>query len=91
MAAYKLGLMVRRRPAPGGHAVDDPKLPGAGRRAHPRDCYAGGVGLAAVCDIRRRDQPRVQFRLSEARLGLLPQTTIGDLSARAMGEKAARR
>ncbi len=37
------------------------------------DCYAGGVGLAAVCDILVAAEP-VEFCLSEARLGLLPAT-----------------
>ncbi len=37
------------------------------------DCYAGGVGLAAVCDVLVAADG-VQFCLSEARLGLLPAT-----------------
>ena len=53
------------------------------------DCYAGGVGLAAVCDIRVASST-VQFCLSEAKLGLLP-ATIGPYVVRAMGESAARR
>ena len=53
------------------------------------DCYAGGVGLAAVCDVRRRPT-RAHFCLSEARLGLLP-ATISPYVIRAMGEQAARR
>ncbi len=53
------------------------------------DCYAGGVGLAAVCDIRVAANG-VTFCLSEARLGLLP-ATIGPYVVRAMGESAARR
>ena len=53
------------------------------------DCYAGGVGLAAVCDVRIAAQG-VHFCLSEARLGLLP-ATIGPYVVRAMGESAARR
>ncbi len=53
------------------------------------DCYAGGVGLAAVCDIVVAAEP-VQFCLSEARLGLLP-ATIGPYVIRAMGERAAHR
>ena len=53
------------------------------------DCYAGGVGLAAVCDIRVAARG-VTFCLSEARLGLLP-ATIGPYVVRAMGESAARR
>ena len=53
------------------------------------DCYAGGVGLAAVCDIRVAAQG-VIFCLSEARLGLIP-ATIGPYVVRAIGESAARR
>ncbi len=53
------------------------------------DCYAGGVGLAAVCDIRVAASGAT-FCLSEARLGLLP-ATIGPYVVRAMGESASRR
>lgn len=53
------------------------------------DCYAGGVGLAAVCDVVVAAES-VQFCLSEARLGLLP-ATIGPYVIRAMGERAAHR
>ena len=53
------------------------------------DCYAGGVGLAAVCDVRVAAQG-INFCLSEARLGLLP-ATISPYVVRAMGEQAARR
>ncbi len=53
------------------------------------DCYAGGLGLAAVCDIRIATDG-VTFCLSEARLGLLP-ATISPYVVRAMGEQAARR
>ncbi len=53
------------------------------------DCYAGGVGLAAVCDVLIAADT-MQFCLSEARLGLLP-ATIGPYVVRAMGEQAARR
>ena len=53
------------------------------------DCYAGGLGLAAVCDV-LVVADTVQFCLSEARLGLLP-ATIGPYVIRAMGEQAARR
>jgi methylglutaconyl-CoA hydratase len=53
------------------------------------DCYAGGVGLAAVCDVVLAAEG-MQFCLSEARLGLLP-ATIGPYVVRAMGEQAARR
>src|SRR4029450_9756506 len=37
------------------------------------DCYAGGVGLAAVCDVLVAVEG-AQFCLSEAKLGLLPAT-----------------
>jgi len=53
------------------------------------DCYAGGVGLAAVCDVLVVAEG-VHFCLSEARLGLLP-ATISPYVIRAMGEQAARR
>lgn len=53
------------------------------------DCYAGGVGLAAVCDVLVAAEG-VHFCLSEARLGLLP-ATISPYVIRAMGEQAARR
>lgn len=53
------------------------------------DCYAGGVGLAAVCDVLVAAEG-VNFCLSEARLGLLPGT-ISPYVVRAMGEQAARR
>lgn len=53
------------------------------------DCYAGGVGLAAVCDVLVAADG-VQFCLSEAKLGLLP-ATISPYVIRAMGEQAARR
>ena len=53
------------------------------------DCYAGGVGLAAVCDVLVASSAAT-FCLSEARLGLLP-ATIGPYVVRAMGEQAARR
>ncbi|HEY4066725.1 MAG TPA: enoyl-CoA hydratase/isomerase family protein [Burkholderiaceae bacterium] len=53
------------------------------------DCYAGGVGLAAVCDVLVAAQG-ANFCLSEARLGLMP-ATISPYVIRAMGEQAARR
>jgi methylglutaconyl-CoA hydratase len=53
------------------------------------DCYAGGVGLAAVCDLVVAVDS-MNFCLSEARLGLLP-ATISPYVIRAMGEQAARR
>jgi methylglutaconyl-CoA hydratase len=53
------------------------------------DCYAGGVGLAAVCDVLVAAEA-ANFCLSEARLGLLP-ATIAPYVVKAMGEQAARR
>ncbi len=53
------------------------------------DCYAGGLGLAAACDVLVAVEG-VNFCLSEAKLGLLP-ATIGPYVVRAMGEQAARR
>jgi methylglutaconyl-CoA hydratase len=53
------------------------------------DCYAGGVGLAAVCDVRIAADT-ANFCLSEARLGLLP-ATISPYVVRALGEQAAQR
>src|SRR5712672_739629 len=53
------------------------------------DCYAGGVGLAAVCDVLVAADG-VNFCLSEAKLGLLP-ATIAPYVIRALGEQAARR
>ena len=53
------------------------------------DCYAGGVGLAAVCDVVVAAQG-MHFCLSEAKLGLLP-ATIAPYVIRALGEQAARR
>jgi methylglutaconyl-CoA hydratase len=53
------------------------------------DCYAGGMGLAAVCDVLVAAEG-VTFCLSEARLGLMP-ATIAPYVIRALGEQAARR
>jgi methylglutaconyl-CoA hydratase len=53
------------------------------------DCYAGGVGLAAVCDVLVAADG-MHFCLSEAKLGLLP-ATIGPYVIRALGEQASRR
>ena len=53
------------------------------------DCYAGGMGLAAVCDVLVAAEG-VHFCLSEARLGLLP-ATIGPYVIRALGAQASRR
>lgn len=53
------------------------------------DCYAGGMGLASICDVLVASS-KVTFCLSEARLGLLP-ATISPYVIRAMGVQAARR
>ncbi|MBI5256849.1 MAG: enoyl-CoA hydratase/isomerase family protein [Burkholderiales bacterium] len=53
------------------------------------DCYAGGMGLAACCDVLVAAEG-VNFCLSEAKLGLLP-ATISPYVIRALGEQAARR
>lgn len=53
------------------------------------DCYAGGVGLAAVCDVVLAVD-NANFCLSEARLGLMP-ATIAPYVIRALGEQASRR
>ena len=53
------------------------------------DCYAGGVGLAAVCDVLVA-AAGMHFCLSEAKLGLLPGT-IAPYVVRALGEQASRR
>lgn len=53
------------------------------------DCYAGGVGLAAVCDVLVAADG-LHFCLSEARLGLLP-ATIAPYVVKALGEQASRR
>ena len=53
------------------------------------DCYAGGMGLAAVCDVVVASE-NVTFCLSEARLGLLP-ATISPYVLRALGTQASRR
>jgi methylglutaconyl-CoA hydratase len=53
------------------------------------DCVAGGMGLAAACDVLVAAEG-AHFCLSEARLGLLP-ATIGPYVVRALGQQAARR
>ncbi len=53
------------------------------------DCYAGGVGLAACCDIVIAAEG-MHFCLSEARLGLSP-ATISPYVIRALGRQASRR
>jgi methylglutaconyl-CoA hydratase len=53
------------------------------------DCYAGGIGLAAACDIAIAVRAAM-FSLSETRLGLIP-ATVGPYVLRAMGVRAASR
>ena len=53
------------------------------------DCYAGGVGLAAACDIVVSAEA-AGYCLSEVKLGLIP-ATISPYVIKAMGEQAARR
>jgi len=53
------------------------------------DCYAGGMGLVAACDIAVAVEG-VNFCLSEVKLGLIP-ATISPYVIKAMGENAARR
>lgn len=53
------------------------------------DCYAGGMGLAAVCDIVVAVDS-AHFCLSEVKLGLIP-ATISPYVIRAMGAQASRR
>ena len=53
------------------------------------DCYAGGMGLVAACDIIVAAD-EANFCLSEVKLGLIP-ATISPYVIKAMGENAARR
>lgn len=53
------------------------------------DCYAGGMGLAAACDIAVAAES-ANFCLSEVKLGLIP-ATISPYVIKSMGENAARR
>ena len=53
------------------------------------DCYAGGMGLVAACDI-VVVADGVNFCLSEVKLGLIP-ATISPYVIKAMGDQAARR
>lgn len=53
------------------------------------DCYAGGMGLVAACDIVVAAE-EAGFCLSEVKLGLIP-ATISPYVIKAMGENAARR
>ncbi len=53
------------------------------------DCYAGGMGLVAACDI-VVSVDSAHFCLSEVKLGLIP-AAISPYVIKAMGENAARR
>lgn len=53
------------------------------------DCYAGGMGLVAACDMVVA-HVSAGFCLSEVRLGLIP-ATISPYVIRAIGERASRR
>lgn len=53
------------------------------------DCYAGGLGLVAACDI-AIGVDSANFCLSEVKLGLIP-ATISPYVIRAIGERVARR
>lgn len=53
------------------------------------DCYAGGMGLVAACDIVVCVES-ANFCLSEVKLGLIP-ATISPYVIKSMGENAARR
>lgn len=53
------------------------------------DCFGGGVGLVAACDIVVAVE-QAHFCLSEVKLGLIP-ATISPYVIKAMGEQAARR
>lgn len=53
------------------------------------DCYAGGMGLVAACDI-AMSVDSAHYCLSEVKLGLIP-ATISPYVIKAMGESAARR
>lgn len=53
------------------------------------DCYGGGVGLVACCDVVVASE-QAGFCLSEARLGLIP-ATISPYVIHAIGERAAQR
>ena len=67
--------------------LDDCPVPVVGRIQG--DCYAGGMGLASICDVVVAARS-VTFCLSEARLGLLP-APISPYVIRALGAQASRR
>lgn len=66
------------------HACPKPTI----ARVHG-DCYAGGLGLVAACDVAIATES-AQFCLREVRVGLIP-ATIGPYVIRAMGPRAATR
>jgi methylglutaconyl-CoA hydratase len=68
-------------------ALDQCPVPVVGRVQG--DCFAGGMGLAAICDVLVASD-NATFCLSEARLGLLP-ATISPYVIRALGQQASRR
>ena len=68
-------------------AMDQCPVPVVGRVQG--DCYAGGMGLAAICDVLVASD-NATFCLSEARLGLLP-ATISPYVIRALGQQSSRR
>lgn len=53
------------------------------------DCYAGGMGLLAACDVAVASEA-ASFCLSEVKLGLIP-AAISPYVIKAMGENAAKR
>jgi methylglutaconyl-CoA hydratase len=53
------------------------------------DCYAGGLGLVAACDIAVAVR-EARFCLTEVKVGLIP-ATVSPYVLRAMGERAASR
>ena len=53
------------------NAVDHLQLPGAVIARVQGDCYGGGVGLVAACDMAVAADT-VHFCLSEVKLGLIP-------------------
>jgi methylglutaconyl-CoA hydratase len=69
------------------HALDSCPLPVLAKVQG--DCYAGGLGLVAACDIAIGAEG-ANFCLSEVKLGLIP-ATISPYVVRAIGERAARR
>jgi len=77
--ALAFGAMLNRL-----HALNKPTV----ARVHGA-AFAGGMGLAAACDIAVAST-ETEFAVSEVRLGLTP-ATISPYVLAAMGERAARR